>query len=72
MKNKTTEKDQLDITIFENFKIRKVFDEKRETWFFSVIDIIAALTDQSDFKKAKTYWTTLKNRLKEEGSELVT
>ncbi|MDZ7587063.1 MAG: BRO family protein, partial [Patescibacteria group bacterium] len=46
--------------------------KKTETWFFSVIDIISALTDQPDFKKAKSYWTTLKNRLKNEGSELVT
>jgi len=60
------------IAIFENFKIRRFFDEKVEIWYFSVIDIIAVLTDQLDYKKAKTYWTTLKNRLKNEGSELVT
>ena len=48
------------------------FDEKKETWYFSVIDIVAALTEPSHFKKAKSYWTTLKNRLKKEGSELVT
>ncbi|MBP9761270.1 MAG: hypothetical protein KBD15_03470 [Candidatus Magasanikbacteria bacterium] len=48
------------------------FDEKKETWYFSVIDIVAALTEQPYFKKAKSYWTTLKNRLKNEGSELVT
>lgn len=60
------------LAIFENFKIRRHFNEKTETWYFSVIDIIAALTDQPDFKKAKSYWTTLKNRLKNEGSQLVT
>ncbi len=60
------------IAIFENFKIRRLYDEKTEIWYFSVIDIIAVLTDQIDYKKAKTYWTTLKNRLKNEGSELVT
>lgn len=60
------------LAIFENFKIRRHYDETTETWFFSVIDIIAALTEQQDFKKAKSYWTTLKNRLKNEGSELVT
>ncbi|MEK9160185.1 MAG: BRO family protein [Patescibacteria group bacterium] len=60
------------LAIFENFKIRRHYDEKNETWYFSVIDIVAALTEQTDFKKAKSYWTTLKNRLKEEGSELVT
>lgn len=60
------------LAIFENFKIRRHFNEKTETWYFSVIDIIAALTDQPDFKKAKSYWATLKNRLKNEGSEVVT
>jgi DNA-damage-inducible protein D len=60
------------LAIFDNFKIRRYFDKKTETWFFSIIDIVAALTNQNDFKKAKSYWTTLKNRLKMEGSELVT
>jgi len=65
-------KNQNSLAIFENFKIRRYYDEKTETWFFSVIDIVAVLTEQLDFKKAKSYWTTLKNRLKNEGSELVT
>ncbi len=60
------------ITIFEGRKIRRHYDEEKEKWYFSVIDIIAALIEQLDFKKAKSYWTTLKNRLKIEGSELVT
>jgi hypothetical protein len=60
------------LAIFETYKIRRVYDEKKEAWYFSVIDIIAALIDQKDFKKAKSYWTTLKNRLKAEGSEVVT
>ena len=60
------------IAIFENFKIRRHYDGKTETWFFSVIDIIAVLTNQADYNNAKTYWTTLKNRLKNEGSEVVT
>ena len=60
------------ITIFEGQKIRRVWDERKEKWYFSVIDIIAILTEQIDYKKAKTYWTTLKNRLKNEGSEVVT
>ncbi|MCU0679613.1 MAG: hypothetical protein MUC28_04190, partial [Planctomycetes bacterium] len=50
----------------------RVWDEMREKWFFSVIDIVAVLTEQRDFKKAQSYWTTLKNRLKNEGSEVVT
>jgi len=60
------------LAIFENFKIRRHFNEKTETWNFSVIDIVAALTEQTDYKKAQSYWTTLKNRLKKEDSEVVT
>jgi len=63
---------QQSLAIFEKFKIRKSFDEKTQKWFFSVIDIVAALTEQSDYKRAKSYWTTLKSRLKQEGSEVVT
>ncbi|MCX6810167.1 MAG: BRO family protein [Candidatus Berkelbacteria bacterium] len=65
-------KNQNSLAIFESFKIRRHYDEKTETWYFSVIDIIAALIDQTDYMKAKSYWTTLKNRLKNEGSEVVT
>ena len=60
------------LAVFENFKIRRIYDEKSEVWFFSVVDIIAVLTEQREHKKAQSYWTTLKNRLKEEGSEVVT
>ena len=64
------EKNQL--AIFENFKIRRYFDEKKEVWYFSVVDIIAALTDQNDFQKARTYWKKLAQRLRNEGSQVVT
>ena len=60
------------LAVFENFNIRRIYDEKSETWFFSVVDIIAVLTEQYEHKKAQSYWTTLKNRLKKEGSEVVT
>jgi hypothetical protein len=60
------------LAVFENFKIRRIYDGKSETWFFSVVDIIAVLTEQYEHKKAQSYWTTLKNRLKKEGSEVVT
>lgn len=63
---------QHSLAIFENFKIRRHYNEKTETWYFSIIDVIAFLTGQADYKKAKSYWTTLKNRLKQEGSEVVT
>jgi len=60
------------LAIFENFQIRRIYDVKTETWYFSVIDIVAALINQLDFKKAQSYWTTLKSRLKKESSEIVT
>lgn len=60
------------IAIFEGKKIRRHWDEKAEKWHFSVVDVISVLTDQPEHKKAQSYWTTLKNRLKEEGSEVVT
>lgn len=59
-------------TFFEDYKIRRVYDEKNETWFFSVIDVIQALIQQPDFQAARNYWKVLKNRLNKEGSESVT
>lgn len=58
--------------IFENFKIRRVYDEKTETWYFSVVDIIQVLLQQPDFQAARKYWNKLKERLSKEGSESVT
>lgn len=60
------------ITIFEDFKIRRHFDEEREKWYFSVIDIVAALTEQKEYQKSRKYWNKLKERLKIEGSQVVT
>ena len=60
------------MAIFEDHQIRRVYDESANVWYFSVIDIIGALTDQIEYNKAKTYWTTLKNRLKNAQKELVT
>lgn len=60
------------ISVFEGKKIRRQWDGRKEKWYFSVVDIVAVLINQDDHKKAQSYWTTLKNRLKEEGSEVVT
>jgi hypothetical protein len=64
--------DEKNLAVFENFKIRRQYYEKKEKWYFSVVDIVGVLTDQHNYKKAQSYWTTLKNRLKKEGSEVVT
>jgi hypothetical protein len=61
-----------DLSVFEDYKIRRIYDEEKEIWYFSVIDIIQILTEQEDYQKARKYWNKLKERLKEEGSELVT
>ncbi len=60
------------MTPFEDYNIRRHYDDKKETWYFSVIDIVQALTQQPDFQAARNYWKVLKNRLKNEGSEVVT
>ena len=60
------------LAVFENFKIRRVYDVKAETWYFSVVDIVAALIQQPDYQMARKYWNKLKERLKKEGSQSVT
>ena len=60
------------LAIFEDFNIRRVYDEVTETWYFSVVDIVKALLEQPDFQMARKYWNKLKERLKNEGSQLVT
>ena len=60
------------LAVFENFKIRRMYDEKTETWFFSVVDIVQALIQQTDYQTARKYWNKLRERLKAEGSQPVT
>lgn len=60
------------IKLFQNSKIRTEWDGKREEWLFSVVDVVGALTEQNDALRARKYWNKLKQRLDEEGSELVT
>jgi len=60
------------LAVFEDYKIRRIYDEAAETWYFSVVDIVAALIQQPDYQAARNYWKVLKNRLNKEGSESVT
>jgi hypothetical protein len=55
------------IQIFEDKKVRTVWDEEQEKWFFSIIDIIEILTDTD---RPRKYWSDLKSKLKKEGSQL--
>ena len=57
---------------FESHEIRRVYDEETEIWWFSVVDIVQALTQQPDYLTARKYWNKLKERLGKEGSQLVT
>lgn len=65
-----TENDKLQM--FENQAIRTAWDEEHEEWYFSVVDVVAALTEQPNYDGARNYWKVLKNRLAKEGSQLVT
>nr|AGS52915.1 DNA-damage-inducible protein d [uncultured bacterium contig00019] len=58
------------IKLFQDKNIRTVWDEEREKWYFSVHDVIAILTDQPDYQKVRNYWKWLRNKLKQEGSQL--
>ena len=60
------------IQLFEDQKIRVAWDAEREKWYFSVVDVVGVLTDSPDYNTGRKYWNKLKQRLKEEGSELVT
>ena len=60
------------IKLFENKKVRSVWNEDEEEWYFSVVDICWILADSIDFTTARKYWNKLKQRLKAEGSQLVT
>jgi hypothetical protein len=59
------------LQLFESVHIRTAWDESEEKWWFSALDIVAALTDQPDYAKVRNYWKWLKNKLKLEGSEVV-
>ena len=59
------------IKVFEEKKVRTLWDSETEEWYFSIVDVVAVLTD-SDYQTARNYWKVLKNRLKKEGNESVT
>ena len=57
------------IQLFEDKRIRTAWDEEKEVWYFSIVDVVAVLTDQPDQRGASNYWAKLKQRLKEEGAD---
>ena len=64
--------DKKAIAIFEGYKIRRHYDEKKEVWYFSVVDILHVLLQNKNYQTSRNYWKVLKNRLKKEGSQSVT
>ncbi len=65
-----TENDKLQM--FEDRPIRTAWDETQEEWYFSIVDVVTVLTESGDYNTGRKYWNKLKQRLKAEGSELVT
>ena len=60
------------IQLFEDRKVRTVWDDELQKWFFSIVDVCHVLTDSKDYQTARKYWKVLKGRLKKEGNETVT
>ena len=58
--------------LFEDRKVRTVWDDKEEKWYFSIVDVVGILADSKDYQTARKYWNKQKQRLKEEGFEPVT
>jgi hypothetical protein len=59
------------LQLFEQRKVRTVWDDEQEKWYFSVVDVVSVLTD-NDYQTARKYWKVLKGRLIKEGNETVT
>ena len=63
--------DKVSIRFFDDREVRAIWNEDNNKWWFSVLDIIAVLTDQDDYTKTRNYWKYLKAKLKKENSQLV-
>jgi len=62
---------KISIRFFDDREVRALWDEENAKWWFSVLDIVAVLTDQNDYNKTRNYWKYLKAKLKKEGNQLV-
>ena len=60
------------IQLFEEKKVRTVWDDEQEKWYFAIVDLCSVLAESKDALTARKYWNKLKQRLKEEGNETVT
>ena len=62
---------KISIRFYKDHKVRAIWDEENNKWWFSVVDIIAAINDESDYQKSRNYWKYLKTKLAKNGDELV-
>ena len=60
------------LQLFEEHRVRTAWDSEQEKWYFSIVDVVAVLTDNADYQAARNYWKALTNRLTAEGNETVT
>lgn len=60
------------IQLFEDKKVRTIWSENDEKWYFSIVDMVKILTESKDYTTSRKYWNKLKQRLKKEGNETVT
>ena len=72
MENDGAMSDLEKIQLFESKKIRTAWDDEKQEWYFSIVDVCGVLTESKDYDTARKYWSKLKERLIAEGSELVT
>jgi len=63
--------DKVSIRFFDNREVRAIWDETNSKWWFSVLDIVAVLTDQDNYTKTRNYWKYLKAKLKKEENQVV-
>ena len=62
---------KVSIRFYKDHEVRAVWSEEENKWFFSVLDVIGAINEQDDYAKTRSYWKYLKNKLKQEGNEVV-
>ena len=62
---------KISIRFYGDREVRAVWNEERDSWYFSVLDVLGAINDQDDYQKTRNYWKYLKGKLKKENSELV-
>ena len=67
----TMKETKISIRFYNDREVRAVWDEEKDQWFFSVLDVIGAINEQDDYTKTRNYWKYLKTKLKKEGSEVV-